>query len=459
MQATINHSGYISIKREKMSTVRIAYDFSFGELVIHAFERIPEIDGSNAVVAYGFDNVGYLFCSQLPFSFSEFSAYPQNNHQEIEFVVKDYKIGSRYTEAIFDFAELQFFCPSGSVVKDDAEGNITFSGETKKIKTFKIEVDSVECEISFVLGAKGKWGFAHSMMEAITELHITFPETDNFEFINKLYVVVDCVFAFICNRRNTTCLSMKINGAYPSKTLDNSKVVDCIRHCNSEIFYFDKYREEPENEKNIANTWNVSLFFKHIDALFAMVADDISGKLENGGGISIASVHPSIKRRNLIDLQQSIQISSAFEFYVRRYLPSMVEEKSHHIVMKMILKEIEVKTTGKLKELARNIKKNVVREPALEDKMVKVYKGYDKWSSLTSCISEEWYKADEIKTLAREANQWRNELAHAKCSYEPSTSTVRAIRLLEHMNYTVVLRELGFDDSEIMCILEKTLKR
>lgn len=468
MQDTINHSGYVLIRRElqkedstkvERATIRFAYDFNCGDLVIHAYERIPEIDGTNAVVAYDFDNKRYLFCSQLPFSFSEFAMYPQNNHQKIDFVVKNYEIGSKYKEVIFDFAELQYFCPSGSVVKDDEERNVTFSGESKKIRTFNIVVNSIECEVSFILGAKGKWGFAHSMMEAITELHISFPETDDFDFLNNLYLIVDCVFSFICNRRNTTCLSMKIKGTYPSKTIDNNMVVDCIRHCTSEIFYFDKYREDPENEKIIAKTWDASLLFKHIDDLFTIVADDISGKLEDGGKISIASVHPSNKRRNLIDLQQSIQISSAFEFYVRRYLPNMIEEKDHHIIMKMILKEIESKSTGKLKELAKNLAKNVVREPALVDKVMKAYTGYDNWRPLTTCISEEWYKPDEIKTLGYEANQWRNDLAHAKRSYEPNENTVRAIRLLEHINYAIVLRVLGFSDDETKDILEKVLKR
>ncbi|OON85009.1 hypothetical protein BXO88_14575 [Oribacterium sp. C9] len=468
MQDTINHSGYISIGRMvdnkettkvESNTVRYAYEFNCGDLVIHAFERIPEIDGKNAVTACDFDDIEYLFYSKLPFSFPDFSNYPQNNHQKIDFAVKNYKRGSKYKEAVFDFAELQFFCPSGSVVKEDEERNVIFSGKPKNISTFNIEVNSIECEVSFIIGAKGKWGFARSMMEAVTELHISFPETDDFKFINNLYLVVDCVFAFICNRRNSTCLSMKVKGTYPSKFIDNDKFVDCIKHCDSEIYYFDKYREDPENEKIIAKTWTESLFFKHIDALFTMVSDDISGKLEDGGKISIASIHPSIKRRNLIDLQQSIQISSAFEFYVRRYLPNMMEEKSHHVIMKMILKEIEAKSTGKLRELAKSLSKNVVREPALEDKVIKVYKGYDKWPALALCISEDWYKPDEIRALGDEANQWRNELAHAKRSYEPSENTVRAIRLLEHMNYAIVLRKIGFSDEEIKKILENALIR
>ena len=190
-----------------------------------------------------------------------------------------------------------------------------------------------------------------------------------------------------------------------------------------------------------------------------MIADDLNKDADEGGFISIASIHPSVKRRNLIDLQQSLQITGAFEFYVRQYLPNMAVEKDYHIIMKMLLNELASKQKGKLKELAKSLAKNVVREPALEDKVWKAYKGFDNWSPLKPCLSEEWFLKDEIKKLAHEVNQWRNELAHSKRSYEPKIDTIRAVRLLEHMNYAIVLRELGYGDSEIKELLGAILIR
>ena len=45
------------------------------------------------------------------------------------------------------------------------------------------------------------------------------------------------------------------------------------------------------------------------------------------------------------------------------------------------------------------------------------------------------------------ANRWRNELAHEKREYEPDSQVVDAIRLVEHLNYCIVLREAGYDDN------------
>ena len=70
-----------------------------------------------------------------------------------------------------------------------------------------------------------------------------------------------------------------------------------------------------------------------------------------------------------------------------------------------------------------------------------------------------WYKKEEIRELGKEINNWRNELAHEKRTYAPTIDTIRAVRLLEHINYSIVLRQIGFTDGEIKCYLESILER
>lgn len=460
----VDHGGYIVISRkeengDKQQTIHYAYDFKQGKLSLHLFENVPEVNGENLVIGTSFDNKKYLFGTQIPISLFEYGMFPSNYNQEVDFVIKGYEPQSAYTEAIFDFDELQYFCPSPAVVKSDDKNNVIFSRERIDVKEFQIDINLIKCNVKFIVAAKGKWGFAHSNMEAVTEIHVVFPETRDIDFLRKIYLTVDCVFAFICNRRNTTCRSMRLIGKYPSKTISDGKIVDCEKICNSEMFFYDKYREEPEEQKIVAKTWDASPIFKHIDALFNMVAEDISGNLDEGGNISISSIHPSIKRRNLIDLQQSMQITSAFEFYARRYYKDMISEKDYHTVMKMILNEVKNKSKGKMKELAKNMSDNVVREPALKDKVWKIYKGYDSYAPIKNCISEDWFKSDDIQILAQEANDWRNELAHSKRSHEPTINTIMAVRMIEHFNYAIILRQLGFEDDEILNLLRSILKR
>ena len=196
----------------------------------------------------------------------------------------------------------------------------------------------------------------------------------------------------------------------------------------------------------------------YIDKLFEIVADDITGDRETSANISISSMHPSLKRRNLIDLQQSLHITGAFEFYVRRYLPGMIEEKSHHIILKMLLLEFANKNKVKTRKLAKNLADNVVREPSLQEKIEKVYGGYKDWTGVKDCLEEDWFSND-VSLLAKSANEWRNELAHEKRSYEPDIEAIRAIRLVEHLNYIIMLRQLGCTDREIKEFLENVLVR
>ena len=69
------------------------------------------------------------------------------------------------------------------------------------------------------------------------------------------------------------------------------------------------------------------------------------------------------------------------------------------------------------------------------------------------------FEKDDIPVLAKEANDWRNELAHDKREYVPNINAIKAIRLLEHMNYAIVLRQAGYSDEEINYIIKEILVR
>lgn len=64
---------------------------------------------------------------------------------------------------------------------------------------------------------------------------------------------------------------------------------------------------------------------------------------------------------------------------------------------------------------------------------------------LKTILSE--YFGEDISELASVANQWRNELAHEKREYEPDHKVISAIRLVEHLNYCIVLRQAGYSVS------------
>ena len=64
--------------------------------------------------------------------------------------------------------------------------------------------------------------------------------------------------------------------------------------------------------------------------------------------------------------------------------------------------------------------------------------------------------AKDISGIATEINSLRNELAHEKREYQLSPTTVDAVRLVERLNYCIVLREIGCCENQITEILIKT---
>ncbi|MDD4113570.1 MAG: hypothetical protein PHC56_11165 [Herbinix sp.] len=88
---------------------------------------------------------------------------------------------------------------------------------------------------------------------------------------------------------------------------------------------------------------------------------------------------------------------------------------------------------------------------------MKAYEGYSTWKALKPILLE-WF-GDNIADLASAANLWRNELAHEKREYQPDINVIKAIRLVEHINYCIVLRLAGYDDEHIKIVISETLTR
>lgn len=464
-----NHSGYIKInpeceidspcdntaKSKKPITPNYyAYDFRYGQIIIHGQDGISLLNGSKVIIGTGYNNTTYLFFLSTPinilYDFIDYS-------QEVDFVVKSYGFCSTYSSVRFSFDELSYFYPATSIIKTVSNNKVVVEKDDASISSFNIRIDDTLCQVDLCFDIEKEMSMIPPMIIAKTIIKISFPSTDDFGFLKKLYLIVDSAFSFLCNRRNTKCLSMQLSGEYPIKSIKGDRIIPC----ESEVFFFDKYRENAEDQKTIRKVQEVYFMADHLDKLFQIIAQDFSDDEANNGQISISSIHPSTQKRKLIDLQQTLHITAAFEFYVRKYLPSMIVEKEHHIKMREYLEDIVNKSNDsnrKLKKLAKSLMRFITIE-SLKEKVLNVYEGYDEWDGLKSCISEEWYKKEEIEELAKEINNWRNELAHENRLYTPTIKTIRAVRLLEHMNYAIVLRQIGCTDEEICLFLEKVLIR
>lgn len=169
-------------------------------------------------------------------------------------------------------------------------------------------------------------------------------------------------------------------------------------------------------------------------------------------------IHESSKKRNLIDLNQSIRITSTFEYFVRELLPEMHSETTIKFYedLTSILEEYIQNATGKKKKKAKSFKNSLRPELSTMDKIIKVYNGYQDWNSLNNIF--DIMTEETLELYAEAINLWRNELAHRKREYEPNAETIKAIEFLEKVNYCIIFRKANYSDDEIRNIIEHLFK-
>ncbi len=114
------------------------------------------------------------------------------------------------------------------------------------------------------------------------------------------------------------------------------------------------------------------------------------------------------------------------------------------------------KYTGKNKKTIENIAKRIIPTLSLKDVLCKVYNGYKEWRGLAPILDER-FDEGRISQLAQTINDWRNELAHAKCKFVPTQDVIAAVRLLECVNYCIILRQAGYSDTEIKIYIEDAI--
>lgn len=379
-----------------------------------------------------------------------------NQIRFVEYFIENYKNGSRYTEMRLQFPELDYFIPSVTISSISEKNELIISREKNNIYNFSIKFRGKILTVFFTNKMKAQSN-VKTKAETISEIAVIFPETSDIEYIIDIYYAVRNFFVFVCNRHNIGLREATLIGKYTKRTCENGKIIDTNGKTMQKITLSQKFLEPLEVEDQIKKTPNSIMFSSNIKELFQLFfeenEEDVCA-IANGN-----SMHRSLKYRNLIDLEQSLHITATFEYYTRTLLPeiSSNETLTFYKDIESLIDDYIKKATGKIKKKATSFKKSLSPQVSLKDKIEKVYTGYSTWKSIEP-ILKVWYGKD-ISRLSSAANLWRNELAHEKREYQPNEETIVAIRLVEHMNYCIVLRHAGYDDKQITTILDAILTR
>lgn len=293
------------------------------------------------------------------------------------------------------------------------------------------------------------WSIAKVSAKTKTFLKLIFEPTQDMDFISELYHCIFNLFVFLCNRKNISLNSVVLAGvaSLPFKSGPRAQII------RSYMTFMNKYKEPEEDGKVIGKTIAIGYIKSHLAELVQLTADSFDDKPT----IPVERVHSSTIYRNLIDLRQTLNISSSFEYLQRNFCPEAISDETKQIyeeINELIQKEYVDKQHGKRKKIGKDVVKFLKPSISLGDLLKKTIKGYDGWVSLEDVITPKYPDYDK---LAHEENLWRNEQAHNKNDFVVTQDTVRAVRMTEHVNYCIVLRHCGFSNEDIAAITKEVL--
>ena len=417
------------------------YDVITGGLILFHFSLPLENYGTLKAT----DEAGVL--QEIPISIGTVK-------QEVDYLIDGFAENSKFTKMKFSFPELDYFIPSSSMCNYFQEdGHVEFQVTPEILKSFSFEYKGRTVNLILKLTNAYKFGVS-SHAETKSQLVFEFDETDDLDFFLDLYCLVQFLFSFLCNRQNVALDRAILIGKYLCEGYKGPDGTEIFKEHESPIssnfHVFNNYKEEKEDLNVIAKTIRYSTLASAFFSLFSLFLDN---------KISVSSIHSSRKARNLFDLKQCLNITAAFEYYQRTFLPKISSEVTIQVYneVKALVKNYINMQSGKKKGKAKHLLSTISPSVSLQDKICKVYNGYDSWPGLKTILFE--YYGENVLALAKVANQWRNELAHEKREYEPDFNVISSIRLVEHLNYCIVLRIAGYSDDVIKEVIEKILNR
>ncbi len=452
------------------NNLTVPYHFERGILKLYLGNNISPAEDTQQLIGYTITGKQTLFHLTFPLSATGISYNEDrkciwgNVNLSVDFYVENYEHNSGFYQMKYVFDELNNMVPSTmNHCSSEDYNKVTFLQDGKIIDEFDFEYKGQQ--INFILKTKTNVCFGNQCKAiTLTELILKFEKTEDLDFLVQLYRLVQNLFAVICNRRNVSIEKAElVSKKNIELTNDKSKQQETkIFSCKHYLFVVDNYAEEFETEENRTKTIGYRYVRGHLKELLDLIRDN---------KVSISSIHPNNKMKNLVDLNQSLHITAAFEFYLRTFLPEISSKTTMEFYdeIMVLMKQYASNQKGKKKRKSQDFMKGLSPVIPLDEKIKKVYSGYKgykeiegkkeyvEWKSLEGVLGE-WFGGD-VNKLARVARDWRNELAHEKNEYQPDESVIGAIRLVEHINYCINLRNANYSDDEIKEIIRQVLKR
>ena len=191
----------------------IPYKFCDGKITLLCGGLPSTIEeGSPIFIGYDYNFISKQKLFHLAVPYSNFASLSINGSEstskvaignitlDVDYYIDNYEDNSMYNKMEFSFTELEYFIPSSKVIAQVSEKN-QYSIQEKELDNFNFILDEKTINFKFKI-----WPDIHYSqncdIKTKTSLILEFDETNDFEFLLKLYNSIRNLFTFIFNRKN-----------------------------------------------------------------------------------------------------------------------------------------------------------------------------------------------------------------------------------------------------------------
>lgn len=350
--------------------------------------------------------------------------------------------------------EVDYFFPYGAGVyefKGDKLDNIKFPANTgDKTKSFSFTTDTDEYCCSLEI-----WQTTDSFksIKSYPCFFISFPASVDFIIVENNYRLVRSFFQFICNRKNIYFDSIKLYG-----TNENGKRTLVAKMCFPEDIY-----NKPETDEVLKKTITYPYLESHIIGIFKALIEEI---------IPFYNIPLDNESRKIIDYAKFISNLSVFEWTYRLNFEDSISEK-RKAALNAVLTDLQEMGTqknysGKKKEELRQIIKYLTErlEHSNTSLAVKIKKSLDETKEILEMfikhiysMNDKMFNDEQYQIIAEYLSQQRNDFAHGNFAKEYNYDALFDLMIIEWLNYSLLLRYIGYSDDEIFNIINCIFNR
>lgn len=298
----------------------------------------------------------------------------------------------------------------------------------------EFDVDGRKVKVFFSISRKLSLNVLESPILLESAMAFDFEETNDYDFLVRLWFIAKEFLSFLCYRNNVYIKSAIVSSKTQDEKYQSFATLTLVNQVKDKELYALKQ--------------NRCIMQSMIAGHEGQILTDIAC-----GSLYTRHLPKTYKDGRRIDAARFIMITAAFEWEFRRIYPDGVPKKKEITLIENeateALKKLIDSSTGKLKNKYKFLSK-LIKSDSLQTELVKIGKDFD---PIIGNFGKHLYKLNEdelsYSEMGERLSRQRNNFAHGNLDKDFIGKALLDLIYLEYVVYAMQMKHYGIDDANI----------